>query len=176
MTISRTIHVHFICTGNIYRSRLAEAYLRSKNLPYLTVSSSGTRASEQHKGPTLWMALRLLYRNNLLPFMTNAWVQTTPDQLVKADLVVFFGKNNLKYCQQRFPIPKKYEVWELPDFDDRDLNGKPLDMKRETECIALSEKIFSKIKEKVDKLINTYKLDAGSKKYVLIASGPRNQD
>jgi len=163
MKSAQTIRVHFICTGNIYRSRLTEAYLRSKNLPHVTVSSSGTMANTQYKGPIVWTALRLLYRNNLLQYMSDKWTQTTSDQLDKADIVVFIGKNNFEYCQQRFPIPKNYEVWDLPDFDDRDMNGKPLDMNRESECITLSENVYAMVKEKVDRLVITYKLDSGSK-------------
>ena len=33
--------IHFICTGNIYRSRLAEAYCASKRVAGLCVLSSG---------------------------------------------------------------------------------------------------------------------------------------
>jgi len=157
------IHVHFVCTGNIYRSRLAEAYLRSKNLTHIMVSSSGTQANIQHKGPILWTTLRLLYRNNLLPYTTDKWRQITSNQLRKADVVVFIGKKNYEYCRQRFPIPEKFEVWNFPDFDDRDMNGKPLDIKREIECVTLSENTFLMVKGKVDSLVTAYKLDSRNK-------------
>jgi protein-tyrosine-phosphatase len=38
----RTVTIHFICTGNMYRSRLAEAYCVSRGAPGLNVVSSGT--------------------------------------------------------------------------------------------------------------------------------------
>ena len=38
MNLQKEIHVHFVCTGNAYRSRLAEAYLKAKQLPWLRIS------------------------------------------------------------------------------------------------------------------------------------------
>lgn len=147
------LHIHFVCTGNIYRSRLAEAYLRSKQIPNLFVSSSGTHATEQHKGPILWVTLRLLYRHNLLSYMTTTWSDTTLEHITNADIVVFIGKKNYEFCKGHFPEPKKYEIWELPDFDDRGLNGKSLNIVREVDYIKRSEKVFLLIKEKTDNLI-----------------------
>ena len=37
--------IHFICTGNIYRSRLAQAYCASKGVPRLDVVSSGIQTT-----------------------------------------------------------------------------------------------------------------------------------
>lgn len=153
MKSTSSLHIHFVCTGNIYRSRLAEAYLRSKQIPNLLVSSSGTHATAQHKGPIMWVALRLLYRYNLLSYMTTTWSDTTSGHITNADIVVFIGKKNYEFCKNHFPIPKKYVIWGLPDFDDRDLNGKPLDIIRETDYIKTSEKLFSLIQEKIDNLI-----------------------
>jgi protein-tyrosine-phosphatase len=156
----KNTRVLFVCTGNIYRSRLAEAYLRSLQLPQLTITSCGTEATVQHKGPILWTTLRLLYRHNLLPFMTRAWKQITTNDLQTSDIAVFLDRKNYEYCRNRFPLPKKYEIWSLPDFNERDLNGKPVDLHREIECIMLSEKTFELIKEKVNQLIRKYHLDS----------------
>ncbi|HUV42972.1 MAG TPA: hypothetical protein VMY36_03690 [Patescibacteria group bacterium] len=85
--------------------------------------------------------------------MSNEWKETSNNQLLKADLVVFIGKKNYEYCRSKLSTPKKYKIWDLPDFDDANLNGKPLDIKREIEYLKLSENIFILIKRKVDKLI-----------------------
>lgn len=153
MTLKSPLSIHFICTGNIYRSRLAEAYLKSKKLPNLTVTSSGTKASLQHKGPILWYSLRLLYRNNLLHYMSLTWRNTLEQYITEADIVIFIGNNNYEFCKQQFPTAKKFEVWDLPDFDDRNLNGKPLNLEVESQNIKISEEVFDEIKNKVNNLV-----------------------
>lgn len=159
-----TSHIHFICSGNIYRSRIAEAYLKSKKLPNITVSSSGTQAHRQGKGSIAWYALRLLYRHNLLPYMSNMWRVTREEYLSEADIVVFMGKSNWEFCQKWLPEGKKYEIWEVPDFDDKEDNQKPLNVKKEITYIEMSEDAFRKIVENVDRLVVSYKLDASRNK------------
>lgn len=146
--------IHFVCTGNIYRSRLAEAYLRSKQIPNFSVFSSGTKASTGFKGPISWYAQRILQRNMLTPFMSRSWNDTKYQTLKESDYVIFMGKENYEFCKSKnYPIGSKYVVWELPDFDDSNLNGKRLDKKTEIKLIEDSEKTFSDIKEKVDQLV-----------------------
>ena len=43
--MSQKIKVHFVCNGNIFRSRLAEAYAKSLGLGQLEISSSGVVAA-----------------------------------------------------------------------------------------------------------------------------------
>ncbi len=154
--MSKRLHVHFICTGNIYRSRLAEAYLRSKRLPNITVSSSGTKASLQNKGAITWYAQRLLLRNQLIPYMSDTWRNTIKQDVEEADIVIFIGKNNYRYCKENYSIPKQYEIWKLPDFDDTRLNGNAFSAEKELEYLQLSEKTFHEICKKVDQLVATY--------------------
>jgi len=42
--------IHFVCTGNIYRSRLAEAYCKSKGV---AVKATCARADVGKEGPKL---------------------------------------------------------------------------------------------------------------------------
>ena len=127
--------------------------MRSKQIPNLLISSSGTHAAEQQKGSITWYGQRLLYRYNLLSYASNSWCETTFEHISKADNVIFMSKYNYEYCTQKFLIPKKYEIWNLADFDDKDLNGKPLNIARETEFIIISEKTFFLIRENIDKFI-----------------------
>jgi len=147
--------VHVACVGNLFRSRLAEAYLKSKQLPNIKVSSSGSEATIQHKGPIYWGTLRLLQRNDLLPFMSMMWKQTTEDDLKDVDMVIFMEKANFEFCQQWISPKTKYEIWNIPDFNDKYLDNKPFDQKKEIEYMIMSEDIFAEIIEKVDQLILT---------------------
>lgn len=91
--------------------------------------------------------------------MTAFWSNTTSENITKPDIVIFMGEKNYEFCKEHFPVPKKYKVWDVPDLDDKDLNGKPLDIIRETECIKISEEVYKLIKEKTDNLIEIYKLN-----------------
>ena len=60
--------IHFICTGNIYRSRLAEAYCASKGVPGLSVSSSGIGTKLNRGIPIASYAARVLSERGLEHF------------------------------------------------------------------------------------------------------------
>ena len=60
------IKIHFICTHNTFRSRVAEAYLNSKRLEDVKVSSSGVDATGNYDGAVSWFAQRLLIRQSLI--------------------------------------------------------------------------------------------------------------
>ncbi len=155
--------IHFVCTGNIYRSRLAEVYLKSKQIPNLSVSSSGTKASAQLKGPITWYAQRILQRNILTSFMSYSWKNTEYQTLKNYDYIIFMSIDNYNICKSKnYPMGNKYEIWDIPDFDNVNLNGKKLNKEAEIELIENSEKTFSKIKNKVDQLIK--KIQSSNKK------------
>lgn len=156
---NKVFHVHFICTGNIYRSRLAEAYLNSKKIPNLRVSSSGTKANIQHKGPISWYGLRLLIRNNLIPYMKNSWTQATAEEFKNVDLVIFMSQDNYLYCQKlKYAENIPFEIWDLPDFDDSHLNTQSFDQTAEIKLIEESEALYLLVKQKVNALITKLRL------------------
>lgn len=145
------MHIHFVCTGNAYRSRLAEAYLKSKQIPNIIVTSSGTEAEKHalHIGPISWEAMRLLKQNHLIPFMKLASEKTTPDALKQADILIFFEEEHKIFAETMVPLQNKmYHIWEIPDIVGTDIAGN--DMQR----IQASEKTFAMIQQKVDELSN----------------------
>jgi protein-tyrosine-phosphatase len=147
------MHVHFVCRGNLYRGRLAEAYLRSKQIPGLTVTSSGTEA-DQHKhyiGPISWEALRLIKNNNLVAFMKLLPEKTTGQALSQADIVIFFGKENYEAIQSGFPhLNVNSQIWEIPDIALANYRPSVTD---DTKCMEISERTFIQIKQNVDELV-----------------------
>jgi protein-tyrosine-phosphatase len=132
--------VHFVCTGNSYRSRLAEAYLSSKQIPDMFSISSGIRVNNFLS----WVALRIIQNNNLPDPSLIACRQTTKELLEKGDFTVFLEEEHFEFCKKIGFTSKKYEIWNIKDL--------PLGI-TDIERIKISEQAFNAIRENVDKLI-----------------------
>lgn len=147
------MEVHFVCKGNLYRGRLAQAYLQSKQVPGITVTSSGTEANK-HKGvigPISWEAMRLIKNYDLVPFMKHFSEETIEQMLSQANLVIFFEKEIYEAVKLRFPVLKmNYQLWEIPDIILPDYTPSIKDNVRRLE---ISERTFIVIKQKVDELV-----------------------
>lgn len=150
------MNIHFVCTGNVYRSRMAEAYLKSFHLPDMHVSSSGISASHNSNGPISWYAMRIMFNERLHTLVKPYWNQTTPELLSKADLVIFMMPIHHQFSKENFGFSgDNYEIWDIEDVDDMgEVPGEGID--RELQIIRITEKTYSRIKEKVDNLVNQY--------------------
>ena len=145
--------IHFICTGNIYRSRLCEAYLNSLELPNITAISSGTKANRNLDGPVSWVAARLFRYYKLVPFASPSWIQTTKENLLKSDLVIYMEESHQTYCKNEFQIQiKNAEIWDIKDLDNYGLTRSDLTLKDDIKRIRISDKTFKEIQQKVDQL------------------------
>jgi protein-tyrosine-phosphatase len=160
------MHIHFVCTGNVYRSRLAESYLKSNLIDSITASSSGTEAGKHYasNGPISWLAMRLIQRNNLTPFLKPTSETTTREMLAKADLIIFmntpnydYAKDHLGYCE------KNYQIWRVLDFGEfPDSEAILTDERRQLE---VSERTFEQIKQAVDNLVAELNVQARDQKF-----------
>lgn len=138
--------IHFVCLGNIYRSRLAEAYLNSKKLDNVEVISSGTKAVENGNRPISWLTQRLFEAYRLVPFEKPNWTQTSKQLLGSADLTIFFDHKIYKHCVDQFEFNSdSFEIWEIADLD-----GSIEDW---AEKIKVTEETFGVIRQRVDNLI-----------------------
>ena len=144
--------IHFVCAGNSYRSRLAEAYLKSKKIPRFEVSSSGLIANRDDNGPVSWLAARIMLRKHLISFMSYMWTQTTTEMLQDADFVIFLGKDNYTFARKYFRYNKdNHEVWDIPDLDQ--FTSSMTSIKDELARIKATDHAFWDIKKNVDRLI-----------------------
>ena len=72
------IRIHFVCRGNVYRSRLAEAYIKSR-LPEEKrgwISSSGIEAKLDLNGQVSDVVPDLLETDSARDFLKSTWTQT----------------------------------------------------------------------------------------------------
>lgn len=136
--------------GNIYRSRLAEAYLNSKELTNVEVISSGIKAVENGNRPISWLTQRLFEVYDLVRFEKSNWTQTTKELLDSADKTIFFSEKYYKYCVEELSFKSNnFEIWEIEDLDGS--------IKDHVEKIRKTEETFEMIRQKVDSLIERNK-------------------
>ncbi len=145
------MHIHFVCSGNTNRSRMAEAYLRSKNIPGVIVSSSGTHAVNNQNGKLSRYAKRVLASSGILSYASRSWTQTTKEILESVDVVIFMAQHHYEFCRDKLGVvPARYEIWGIIDiatgWRDRWLW---LGSKKVSEDAG----IFQEIKKRVDQLI-----------------------
>ncbi len=149
--------IHFICWGNTYRSRLAEAYLNSKNSSGLKSISSGILASTNESGPISWYAQRIIENEKLVPFESLGWQQTTKEILKQGDFTIFIQQEPYDYCRKKLDFTQKdYEIWDIKDMYEFLFSSLGMRPATEMEKIKASEETFKIIKRKIDDLINRF--------------------
>lgn len=110
------MNILMVCMGNTYRSRLAEAYLKSLHLPGLSVASAGVRAYKNFNGPISSYTAELLHEYNLTQYGKPHWTQLTQDLLDQADIVVCL--NRLVYeagLHDGLKFPLRTFIWDIAD-------------------------------------------------------------
>lgn len=110
--------IHFICRGNIYRSRLAEAYAKSllKNGVSIHVSSSGIEADLNLVGDAAPITQQIAASENIDQYLSPTWTQVTQGHIDTNDIVIFMNKTVYQDATTFLNIPdEKTEVWSIPD-------------------------------------------------------------
>ena len=142
--------IQFVCTGNTFRSRIAEAYLKSKNVPNLIISSSGIKAEENINGPVCDYTVSILEKNNLLSFLSKKWTQASKEGIEKQDLVIFLDNTHYEFCCNYLHCNiSNYEIWYIKDMPE-EIRKIPRD---ENKVRVFAENNFKEIKEKIDLLL-----------------------
>ncbi len=138
------MRIHFICTGNIYRSRLAEAYCVSKCAPGTEVVSSGIAAGVNAAAPIAPYAAYLLNKYGLSSHAASHWQRTTAAGVRASDVVVFMEAEHQRFCQDWLePVRQRIEVWEIED----------LGPVAPAEIVARVEQTFAMIRQRTDMLL-----------------------
>lgn len=112
--------IHFICRGNIYRSRLAEAYAKSlvDENEQKHISSSGIEANLDHDGAVSDVVPTLLMKDNIEHLMKPHWTQTTQELLDENDIIVFVTETVYRDAKKFLTVNENTSVvWNIPDVD-----------------------------------------------------------
>lgn len=147
--------IDFICRGNTFRSRLAEAYFNSLNIMDCKACSSGIEAQRNLSGPICWYTKDILEKNKIDSFAKEHWTQTSKKELNENDLIIFMDKNCYDFCNIYFKdilIEKPHKVWFINDVTDV-LNNEEL--KNEKLVIKATNEIYKDIKNAIDNLTFT---------------------
>ena len=110
------MRIHFICTGNIYRSRLAEAYCTFRCPPWIHAFSSGIAAGRDGDAAISPYAADVLKEFDLGSFASAKWQRTTEDLVRASDVLVFMESEHLRFCEKWIDSAlQRIEVWEVED-------------------------------------------------------------
>jgi protein-tyrosine-phosphatase len=143
--VAAPITIHFICTGNIYRSRLAEAYCASKGIPGLRVVSSGIAAGRDGIAPISPYAADALARCHLSSYAADHWQRTTASLVQASDVLVFMELEHHRFCVNWVePARQRIEVWGIEDIGPLEAAKIP----------AKVERTFQLIRQRTDLLLN----------------------
>lgn len=107
----------FVCRGNIFRSRLAEAYFNKLRPGQDIVSSCGVEASRFGPNYVGESALKLAKKYHL--DLSPSPIQATQTSLDAADLIVFVKNDVYQEAKNLFNINEsKVIVWDVYDMYD----------------------------------------------------------
>jgi protein-tyrosine-phosphatase len=112
------MRIHYICRGNAYRSRLAEAYTKSIR-PDSDVISSGTVADSHltQNEPIVRLTLQFLKDQGLGAYAKQTTDQLTQERILPDDIAVCL--NQRIYDESApFVLPKRTEVWDITDWSE----------------------------------------------------------
>ncbi|MGA8163306.1 MAG: hypothetical protein WA374_18005 [Acidobacteriaceae bacterium] len=140
------MRIHFACTGNVYRSRLAEAWCTSRNVPGIEVSSSGIAAGRQSPEPISPWAAEALARHGVDSFAARHWQKTSRSLVEASDVLVFMESEHQRFCESWIePDRQRIEVWGIEDIGPIPAEQIP----------GAVERTFGLIRERTDVLLES---------------------
>jgi protein-tyrosine-phosphatase len=142
--------VHFICRGNAFRSRMAEAYFNSLDIKGVEAISSGSVADLHSQSNKLNFEItkKILDKHGLSRYTKSHWDQLTQERLDKANLTVFMNQAVADECKRLFKLPANMVVWGVPDFDEVTPVPRTGD-----EINSYAERTYLLVAESVNKLV-----------------------
>lgn len=147
MKLQSVCKIHFVSYGHVFRSRLAEAYLRFllRKHKGVQISSSGIKYDKDINGPIAWYTMKILVDHQLVPYMSENPTVTTSEMLKESDAVIFLDDISKDYCKRRLGFSgKNYDAWNV-EYLPPDKTNPMTDLDRDIYIIKRSEQIFKNI-------------------------------
>jgi protein-tyrosine-phosphatase len=147
------MNIHFICRGNVLRSLIADACLKSFNLKGLNVTSSGTNVSRNDPLEKQFFenTIRLLARHNIHQFAKSDSNQLNQSRGDNQDITICMNQRVIEEARNIVTLPSSIMNWDITDIGE----GHRLNTNdREN----YEEEIFQEIKQKVNELVKDYEL------------------
>ena len=139
-----TLSIQFVCTGNVYRSRLAEAYCASRCIPGVHVFSSGIRAGLNGTASISPYAADVLSKYGLTSHAAAHWQRTTAALVEASDVVVFMESEHRHFCEDWIDyLRQRIEVWGIEDVG-------PLEAEKVAEKV---DRTFAMLRQRTDALL-----------------------
>ena len=149
--ISKT-KVNFVCNGNVYRSRLAEAYVNSLRSDDFEFSSSGVVSDSDFSNPNDIPKLAEYVAEvcELDLCLSPKRRQTTAEDISSSDFIVCLNRSVFERLTAKFSIDTaRLAVWHVPDVADIYLDHNDPNY-ASGEVRALSVQSFEAIKRSID--------------------------
>src|SRR5688500_6660253 len=112
--------IHFVCRGNIYRSRLAEAIVLNLRNPKVVVSSSGISIEDN---PGITIAPYAAYaagHYKVDDVLVRNKTQTSNSELRSADIIVFLSEDVYEDAKKLYHLNSdKCVIWNVQDMGER---------------------------------------------------------
>ena len=145
-----------MCSGNTFRSRLAEAYLKSLKIPGIEVVSSGANARFDHNHLITPVAALLLEKYGLTQYATKDKVQLTQSRLDAADITICLNRAVYSECtEQGLRLPLRTYIWDIADIKQfSEAAQKELD---NNSIPVIASNTFNKLRQQVDELVSFLK-------------------
>ncbi len=140
--------VHFICRGNVFRSMVAETYLRSLHIPNVETSSSGTIVSLHNPQERQFFenTMNLLKHHGIDQYAKDTSHQLIQNRVDGQDIVVCMNQRVIDEASLIVTLPPDTLNWNIVDIGE---GNRTEEDKRE----QYEEEIYQEITALVDKLV-----------------------
>jgi len=127
---------------------MAEAYLRSLQLPEVETLSSGTVIDEFKGMPVSPHGIAVLEHHGIANYAKRVREQLTPERLARGDLTIFLNERVVDEARTIAPLPKRMAVWEVADMGEGSRQ-----VKKASDAEHFSVAMFGEIKAQIDALV-----------------------